>query len=165
MFGDVEHKERAAYLVSTLLNLPYEEVKENIEILPNDKKISNKKSKRQAQDVVVRIILSVNKRVSLEMNYSMTNKNRNLMYLANMYSNQLNNKEDYSQLEPCIQLNFNTVFTDKENKVLYDTYSLRNEYGYELTDMIKIVNLNIAECHDICDLFNSTVSEKDTGLS
>ena len=91
MFGDENHKERVSYLVSALLNLPYEEVKENIEILPNDKKLRNKNSKRQAQDVVVRIILSVNRRVSLEMNmnYSLANKNRNLMYLASMYSNEL----------------------------------------------------------------------------
>lgn len=152
MFGDENHKERVSYLVSALLNLPYEEVKENIEILPNDKKLRNKNSKRQAQDVVVRIILSVNRRVSLEMNmnYSLANKNRNLMYLASMYSNELKNKEDYTDLEPCIQVNFNTIYTDTKNKVLYDTYSLKNDYGNELTDMIKIINLNIAECYNIC---------------
>ena len=72
------------------------------------------------------------------------------MYLANMYSNQLKNKEDYNKLEPCIQVNFNTIYTDTKNKVLYDTYSLKNDYGNELTDMIKIINLNIAECYNIC---------------
>ena len=30
MFGDVEHKERAASLVSTLLHIPYEDVKNNL---------------------------------------------------------------------------------------------------------------------------------------
>ena len=163
MFGDENHKERVSYLVSALLNLPYEEVKENIEILPNDKKLRNKNSKRQAQDVVVRIILSVNRRVSLEMNmnYSLANKNRNLMYLASMYSNELKNKEDYADLEPCIQVNFNTIYTDTKNKVLYDIYSLRNDYGNELTDMIKIINLNIAECYDICYNKNINKYEKD----
>ncbi len=163
MFGDENHKERVSYLVSALLNLPYEEVKENIEILPNDKKLRNKNSKRQAQDVVVRIILSVNRRVSLEMNmnYSLANKNRNLMYLASMYSNELKNKEDYASLEPCIQVNFNTIYTDTKNKVLYDIYSLRNDYGNELTDMIKIINLNIAECYDICYNKNINKYEKD----
>ena len=164
MFGDVNHKERVSYLVSTILNIPYEEVINNIEILPNDKKIRNKNTKRQAQDVVVRIILSVNKRISLEMNmnYNITNKNRNLMYLANMYSNQLKNKEDYNKLEPCIQVNFNTVYTDTKNKVLYDIYTLKNEYGNELTDMIRIINLNIAECHDIC--YNKTINNYEKRL-
>ncbi len=164
MFGDENHKERVSYLVSTMLNLPYEAVKDNIEILPNDKKLNNKNSKRQAQDVVVRIILSINRRISLEMNmnYNIANKNRNLMYLANMYSNELRNKDDYSKLEPCIQVNFNTVFTDCENNVLYDVYSLKNEYGYELTDMIKIINLNIAECYDIC--YNKTINNYEESL-
>ena len=164
MFGDENHKERVSYLVSTILNIPYEEVKDNIEILPNDKKLNNKKTKRQAQDVVVRIILSVNKRISLEMNmnYNITNKNRNLMYLANMYSNQLKNKEDYNKLEPCIQVNFNTVYTDNKNKVLYDIYTLKNNYGNELTDMIKIINLNIDECHNIC--YNKNINEYEESL-
>lgn len=148
IFGDVEHKERVSYLISSLLDIPYETVKNNIEILPGEKRINNKNSKRQAQDVVVRIILSVNRRVSLEMNmnYDITNKNRNLLYLSNMFSNQLRNREYYKDLEPCIQLNFNTIYTDNENKVLYDMYSFKNEYGNELTDMLKVININIAEC-------------------
>ena len=147
MFGDVEHKERVAYLVSTLLDLPYKEVKENIEILPNDKKLINKNKKRQAQDVVVRIVLSINQRINLEMNmkYNETNKNRNLSYLAMIYSNQLKNKEDYELLEPCIQINFNTIFTDNKNKPICDTYYLRNEHGTILTNMLKIININIAQ--------------------
>ncbi len=98
----------------------------------------------------------------MNMNYNVTNKNRNLMYLANMYSNQLKNKEDYNKLEPCIQVNFNTVYTDKDNKVLYDIYTLKNNYGNELTDMIKIINLNIDECHNIC--YNENINSYEESL-
>ena len=159
VFGDYEHKERAASLVSVCLNIPYEEIVNNIEILPNDKKLRNKKDKRQEQDVVVRIVLSINQRVNLEMNmnYNETNKNRNLTYLALMFSNQLKNKEDYKLLEPCIQINFNTVFTDTINNLFYDEYMLRNKYGNTLTNMLKIININIEECRNI--LYNKDISE------
>ena len=68
MFGDENHKERTAYLISTFLQLPYKEIKETIEILPNDKILYSRNDKRQARDVIVRIILSINMKVNLEMN-------------------------------------------------------------------------------------------------
>ena len=64
MFGDENHKDRTAYLISTFLQLPYKEIKENIEILPNEKILYNKNDKRQARDVIVRIILSINMKVN-----------------------------------------------------------------------------------------------------
>ena len=96
------------------------------------------------------------------MNYNETNKNRNLSYLANIYSNQLKNKDDYSLLEPCIQINFNTVFTDNKNSIIFDEYLLRNEYGNILTNMIKIININIEECHNI--VYNKDVNKYDKKL-
>ena len=75
MFGDNEHKERVSYLVSIVLEIPYKEVVNSIELMPTEKRIRNKNDKRQAQDVIVRIVLSLNKRVSIEMNmnYNETN--------------------------------------------------------------------------------------------
>ena len=74
---------------------------------------------------MVKIVLSVNRRVSLEMN--IINKNRNIQYLTGIFYNLLKNTDNYNLLEPCIQINFNTVYTDKKNKVLFDKYSLKNE--------------------------------------
>ena len=164
MFGDNEHKERTASLLSVLLGIPYDDLVDNIELLPTEKKLRNKKDKRQYQDVIVKIILSVNKRVSLEMNmnYDNVNKNRNIQYLTGIFYNQLKNTDNYNLLEPCIQINFNTVYTDKKNKVLFDKYSLKNEFGYELTDKIKIYNLNIAECYEI--LYNDDINKYEEGL-
>lgn len=164
MFGDNEHKERTALLVSTLLNIPYNDLVNNIELLPTEKRVRNKKDKRQSQDVIVKIILSINEKISLEMNmnYDESLKNRNIHYLSGMFYNQLKNKEDYSMLEPCIQINFNRVYTDNTNKIIFDKYTLRNEYGNELTEKIRIYNLNIDACHKI--IYNNSINNYDKDL-
>ena len=96
------------------------------------------------------------------MNYDESLKNRNIHYLSGMFYNQLKNKEDYSMLEPCIQINFNRVYTDNTNKIIFDKYTLRNEYGNELTEKIRIYNLNIDACHKI--IYNNSINNYDKDL-
>ena len=164
MFGDENHKERTAYLISTFLQLPYKEIKETIEILPNDKILYSRNDKRQARDVIVRIILSINMKVNLEMNvcFDESRRNRNLMYITHIYSNQLKNKEDYKKIEKCIQINFNLDYINKDKKEIIEKYTLKDKYNYESTDMLEIYHVNIYECHNI--MYNKDIKKYDGKL-
>ncbi len=164
MFGDENHKERTAYLISTFLQLPYKEIKETIEILPNDKILYSRNDKRQARDVIVRIILSINMKVNLEMNvcFDESRRNRNLMYITHIYSNQLKNKEDYKKIEKCIQINFNLDYINKDKKEIIEKYTLKDKYNYECTDMLEIYHVNIYECHNI--MYNKDIKKYDEKL-
>lgn len=153
MFGDEEHKERTAILISTFLDIPYEEIVDSIELINTEKRLTNKKDKTGATDIVakIKVVFSTNERINLEMNmqFNQTKVDRNIGYISQLFGNQLKGKEDYKNLEKCIQINFNDIFVDKENKVIFDRYSLKNEYNNELTQKLEIYHINIAECSRI----------------
>ena len=138
------------------LDIPFEKIKDRVEILNNEKVRINKKDKPQEQDVLVHIRLKNEKYfVNLEANINGYNEegiNRNTGYIANKYSRQLDKKEKYKDLEPVIQINFNSSSSRIKNKGLnkpIDIFLLRNDDGLVLTQMIKIINVDIDMCYDI----------------
>ena len=156
MFGDVNYTNKAAALIGIFLDIPFEKIKDRVEILNNEKVRINKKDKPQEQDVLVHIRLKSEKYfVNLEANINGYNEegiNRNTGYIANTYSRQLDKKEKYKDLEPVIQINFNSSSSRIKNKGLnkpIDIFLLRNDDGLVLTQMIKIINVDIDMCYDI----------------
>ena len=156
MFGDVNYTNKAAALIGIFLDIPFEKIKDRVEILNNEKVRINKKDKPQEQDVLVHIRLKSEKYfVNLEANINGYNEegiNRNTGYIANTYSRQLDKKEKYKDLEPVIQINFNSSSSRIKNKGLnkpIDIFLLRNDDGMVLTQMIKIINVDIDMCYDI----------------
>ncbi len=156
MFGDVNYTNKAAALISIVLDIPFERIKDRVEIINNEKVRVNKKNKPQEQDVLVHIRLKSEKYfVNLEANINGYNEegiNRNTGYIANTYSRQLDKKEKYKDLEPVIQINFNSSSSRIKNKGLdkpIDIFLLRNNDGIILTQMIKIINVDIDMCYDI----------------
>ena len=156
MFGDVNYTNKAAAIIGIILNIPFEKIKDRVEILNNEKVRINKKDKPQEQDVLVHIRLKSEKYfVNLEANINGYNEegiNRNTGYIANTYSRQLDKKEKYKYLEPVIQINFNSSSSRIKNKGLnkpIDIFLLRNDDGMVLTQMIKIINVDIDMCYDM----------------
>lgn len=156
MYGDVNYTNKAAALVSIVLNIPYEDIKDRIDVVNNEKLRKNKSDKQQERDVLLRIELhSEHHFINLEANlfgYNQELINRNTSYLSDIYSGQLDQSEDYSLLKPVVQINFNKptkkIRTDDLFKPI-DVYLLRNEDGNVLTDVIKIINVDIVKCYKL----------------
>lgn len=159
MWGDPNGIRRAEALVSILLGIPYELVKGNLEIVETEKRIKNKNEKRQRSDVLLKIKLSINEKVNLEMNLRKSKSliERNITYLAHIFSTQMKNKEDYKEIDGVIQVNFNTFYVDEENKPVIDRYYLQNEKLNKLTEKLQIIHINIERCRELC--YNKGIEE------
>ena len=156
MFGDMNYTNKAAAVIGIFLNIPYDEVKDRVEILNNQKIKKNKNEKYQEQDVLVHVkLISGNQYVNLEANihgYTQLLIDRNTGYVANILSRQLDKGQGYDQLEPVLQINFNEPSAEIKNQNILkpiDEYMLRNEQGRVLTDMLKIINIDVDKCYNI----------------
>lgn len=155
MFGDTNNTNKAAALIGIFLNIPYNEVKDRVEILNNQKIKKSKNEKYQEQDVLVHVKLtSGNQDVNLEANihgYNQLLIDRNTGYVASTLSRQLDKGQGYEYLEPVLQINFNELSSEMKiyNIKPIDEYMLRNEKGEVLTNMLKIINIDIDKCYDI----------------
>ena len=155
MFGDTNNTNKAAALIGIFLNIPYNEVKDRVEILNNQKIKKSKNEKYQEQDVLVHVKLtSGNQYVNLEANihgYNQLLIDRNTGYVASTLSRQLDKGQGYEYLEPVLQINFNELSSEMKiyNIKPIDEYMLRNEKGEVLTNMLKIINIDIDKCYDI----------------
>ena len=156
MYGDVNYTNKAAALVSIVLSIPYEDIKDRIDVVNNEKIRRNKNDKQQERDVLLRIELhSEHHFINLEANlfgYNQELINRNTSYISDIYSGQLDESEDYSLLKPVVQINFNKPTKEIRTGDLFkpiDIYLLRNEDGNVLTDIIKIINVDIVKCYKL----------------
>ena len=155
MFGDINYTNKAAAIIGIFLNIPYDEVKDRVEILNNQKIKKSKNEKYQEQDVLVHVkLISGNQYVNLEANihgYTQLLIDRNTGYVASTLSRQLDKGEGYEYLEPVLQINFNELSSEIESNNIkpIDEYMLRNEEGNVLTNMLKIINIDIDKCYNI----------------
>lgn len=153
MFGDTNYTNKAAAIIGLFLNIPYNEVKDRVEILNNQKIKKSKNEKYQEQDILVHVkLISGNQYVNLEANihgYTQLLIDRNTGYIASTLSRQLDIGQGYEYLEPVLQINFNEPSNEIKtvnNYMPIDEYMLRNEEGEVLTNMLKIINVDIDKC-------------------
>ena len=153
MYGDVNYTNKAAALVGIVLSIPYEDIKDRIDVVGNEKLRNNKSDKQQERDVLLRIQLhSEYHFVNLEANlfgYNQELIDRNASYISDIYSSQLDESDGYSLLNPVIQINFNKPINKIKTGNPYDVYTLRSDDDHVLTDMIKIINVDIVKCFDL----------------
>jgi len=154
MWGNEDHPEVTALLISKLLDIPYDEVNGKIRFTNTKNQNLSVGDKQSDKDVTFLVDTSEPYKISLEMNFSPSALihnsliERNLYYLSNYFGTGLG-QNNYKELKTTIQFNFNMDFIDKEHKKLIDTYMYRNEEGHVLTDILQIVHINIAEMYDI----------------
>ena len=68
---------------------------------------------------------------------------RNVGYITSHFASFLKSEDDYSDIKPIIQINFNTYDIDKRSNSIIDLYTLRNNNSHELTNMLQIFHINI----------------------
>ena len=145
VFGDPNNTDKLAYLLSTIFKIPFEDLKDNIEIIESEKRVNKVNEKMSKSDIVLNIKFSSFGKVNLEMNVGFYKEVivRNLGYNINLLSSSLKVGKDYSEIKPVIQINFNTYDIDKNSHKILDLFTLKNDNNYELTDILQIYHINI----------------------
>ena len=145
VFGDPNNTDKLAYLLSTIFKIPFEDLKDNIEIIESEKRVKKVNEKMSKSDIVLNIKFSSFGKVNLEMNVGFYKEVivRNLGYNINLLSSSLKVGKDYSDIKPVIQINFNTYDIDKNSHKILDLFTLKNDNNYELTNILQIYHINI----------------------
>ena len=145
VFGDPNNTDKLAYLLSTIFKIPFEDLKDNIEIIESEKRVNKVNEKMSKSDIVLNIKFSSFGKVNLEMNVGFYKEVivRNLRYNINLLSSSLKVGKDYSDIKPVIQINFNTYDIDKNSQKILDLFTLKNDNNYELTNILQIYHINI----------------------
>ena len=145
VFGDPNNTDKLAYLLSTIFKIPFEDLKDNIEIIESEKRVNKVNEKMSKSDIVLNIKFSSFGKVNLEMNVGFYKEVivRNLGYNINLLSSSLKVGKDYSNIKPVIQINFNTYDIDKNSQKILDLFTLKNDNNYELTNILQIYHINI----------------------
>ena len=145
MFGDPDNTDKLAYLLSAIFKMPYKDFKDNIVILESEKRVTKRNEKVGKSDIILKIEFSSFGKINLEMNVGFYKEVivRNVGYITSHFASFLKNKDDYSDIKPIIQINFNTYDIDKRSNSIIDLYTLRNNNSHELTNMLQIFHINI----------------------
>ena len=128
--NEVVGKEYTSFIISKLLNIPYKDVLNNIEVVTEE--IANtSKTVNSRADAVFKY--NDKSYIDIEVNYSEgENTNaKNVAYVCHLYLRELPNWEEYNNLKPVIQINidnydyfgkdefiYECVMTDKKTKLI-----------------------------------------------
>lgn len=156
IFGNENKPENVEMLISLVLGIPFEELKDKTQILNNDKVLEHHDEKNQSQDVVLKVYVRDEEHfINLEANIHGFNEdiiNRNVSYLTYIFSKQLKKKIPYNKMKPVIQINFtkhkSSEKTDDPNRII-GTYLLTNQYGEVLTEKLQIMDIYIENCYNL----------------
>ena len=148
IFGNNDAIERVEYFLSEYLGIPREELKGNVTVIESEKRINTKNSKRQTVDVITDIDLPEDKkRVNIELNLFEDNTKRNIIYVCNLISGSIRNKEAYSKMPKILQINFNGYEVDKANPRIVQRYYLKNEMNHILDEGIEIDQISLEKSY------------------
>ena len=153
MFGSPDHLSILTSLLSKILQVKYEELDGKITLIPRSVPNETTGEYLTERDVVVKIDTNEKKKVLLEVNIrsSFYNSviNRNIHYLEEEAVSGIPQNISYEDLPIVILVNFNN-FSIHNNGKIFDEYLYRNEDGEILSDIRRILNINIEKCYQIC---------------
>ena len=151
MWGDPDNIDRLSALLSIILRIPYDKLKGNVEIIESEKRVTKQKEKINRCDVVAKVRIRSLGKVNLEMNlgFDKTDLERNLGFISYLFSSYLRSGEEYSNIEPIIQINFNDYDVDSNNEEIIDVYMVMNKNGKILTDKLQMYEINIEKCYQL----------------
>ena len=161
MFGNPDHLSILTMLLSKILQVNYEDLEGKITLLP--RKIPNDTvgEKKTEMDVAVRIATDEAGKVLLEVNiksgFYESIITRNIHYMEELAISGLDQNADYKDIPATILVNFNNFYVNGVEKI-FDEYMYRNSEGKILTTKRRILNINIAKCHELW--YNDAISKE-----
>ena len=137
IFGKAANKPLLASLLSSVLNLPFEDL-ENLEILNSELGISQIDEKNSILDLRIRLSSGVEIDVEIQVIEHKAYIERILSYWAKMYQGNLKVGKNYEDLKKCIIVNI-IGFNLFESQDMHSKFKIRSETdGRLLTDHLEI---------------------------
>ena len=147
--GNSRYLNLATYFISCLTYIDYKDLvgKVIISSSKSDKRIVDTK---MIKDLLYLIDYNNKFKISIEMNrVSSLNKNiidRNIAYLADCYTTNIQTKNNYKDLIPAIQFNLNLCDVKKQDNYR-NCYLIQDNNKNILTDKLKIYHVNILKLY------------------
>lgn len=121
--------------LSCYFNVPLEQIKDRVIILPRDLELESKSTRNKQVD----LILDLNgEKINIELSNKISHGivNRNVVYACNVHGRQLEyGDNNYTKIKKTIQINLNNVHT---NEKLKEEYYLTTDGGKRLTEKFEI---------------------------
>ena len=147
MFQNEKRLMYSCYLLSCLLDISYEELKNNLELSKNELDKDKENEEGLRSDYVANINGTT---INIEMNNNsdVSTMERNVEYADRLYSSGIERgkKSKYHQL---IQINFNN-FSFLGNDKIIDIYTIQNDGGVVLSNKIIFINIYLPNLREKC---------------
>ena len=149
LLGTKKHLKLATYLISALCSLNYKDLINKVIVadVNNNARFFDTKLEKD----LLYLVDTPNKfKISIEMNrVSSLNKNiidRNIAYLVDAYTTNIQTRNNYKDLIPAIQFNLNLCDVKKQDKYR-NAYLIQDINKNILTDKLKIYHINILKLY------------------
>ena len=153
MYANEKHLETLTVLLSRVLKIEYRKLEGNVTLRPRKKPGELVDEKECEKDVVVSVKTDKDYRIVLEVNIKGglydSIIDRNMYYMYQEGGHTLKQGMEYNKMPYTVLINFNTFFVNSEQKEVFEEFSYRDKYGFELTEKNKIINVNIEECYNL----------------
>ena len=147
MFQNEKRLMYSCYLLSFLLDISYEELKNNLELSKNELDKDKENDKGLRSDYVAKIHGTT---INIEMNNNsdVNTMERNIEYADRLYSSGIERGRK-SKYHPVIQINFNNFSFHGIEKII-DIYKVQNDEGKVLIDKKTYINIYLPNLREKC---------------
>ena len=132
-------------LLSIYLPMDINDLRGNVSLTSNEPAVEQKKSKKRVLDVIAEIRMPNHKRsvINIEVNLKSSTVIRNVGYETKIYSNEIEEGEDYEDIPQVIQLCFDYFEVNKFNNNIEKKFWLKDETGFVLAPNLEVRHINI----------------------
>ncbi len=152
VFTDILNREKNVdileSLISIITDIPLEKITGRLKIKTRELELYNKKERREQVDLLLDYDGDM---INIELNNNSSRgiQERNLVYLCNVHSRQLERGDNnYSQINKTIQIGLNNFDCGQEK--ICSRYYLRNESGKILSENIEIISVDMVRGIKMC---------------
>lgn len=124
------------YFISAVLALPPEKI-HSIRLKNTFLWKRRQKQKQGILDVLAEMNDCTKVNIELQIKHYSHWDRRQLFYLSKLYTEEMKNGDDYSLLKKCVAISI-LDFNLTNRKEYHQTYRLRDEHGYEFSDVLEI---------------------------
>jgi len=153
MYANEKHLETLTVLLSRVLKIEYRKLEGKVTLRHRKTPGELVDEKECEKDVVVSVKTDKDYRIILEVNIKGglydSIIDRNMYYMYQEGGHTLKQGMEYNKMPYTVLINFNTFFVNSEQKEVFEEFSYRDKYGFELTEKNKIINVNIEECYNL----------------